>query len=256
RRHDDDLLRRVESEVEREEHLGKARRRPAEDVAEGGKRPLGPLPVALVAGELGEPEEVHDRDRVARRLGAVAARLLAGEQRLAVLCRPEEAAGLPVLEARAQHAVERDRGLEPAGRARRLVEIEEAGAEERVVLEIAGRARTSVLHGPREPPLAVAVREEELGGARRARRVLLVAEREPGAGVGGDHEAVPAGEDLLVARRRRPATPCGEEEAPGLVERPLGLGGRISEPRLHRSHRLLYWQYGAAWGSCCLRVTS
>src|SRR5207249_1136048 len=59
-----------------------------------------------------------------------------------------------------------------------------------------------------------------------ARGVLLVAEREPGAGVGGDHEAVPARDDLLVARRRRSAAPGGEEEAPRLLDGPLRVSGR------------------------------
>ena len=87
-RHDHDLLRRVELEVEGQQHLGRAERCPrAERRPNAARRALGAQAVGVVRRELVQAQQVQRLDGVARRLRAVVRRLLAREQRLVVVGR-------------------------------------------------------------------------------------------------------------------------------------------------------------------------
>src|SRR5207253_10550788 len=130
----------------------------------------------LTTGQHEEVLEFHDRDLFALRLVAIRAGFLACEQRFAIVGRAEEPSAVAVLEVVGKDAVDHDRRLEPALAARRLVEVEESGADERVILEVAGGPAAAVLHGARQAAVAIAASEENIRGARGVNGVRVVAE--------------------------------------------------------------------------------
>src|SRR5216684_6674205 len=153
----DDLERLVERPVERTKqrwHRLDARRERAQDLQ-------GTLAELLVSSELCEAQQVERGDRIAGRNHAVVGGLLAREQALLAL-RREEVAASGIAEARIERALQRDRFRQPARLGGRLVEIDEALRERRVVVEEAVLLRLAVLPTALELLASLDVGQQEL----------------------------------------------------------------------------------------------
>ena len=130
---------------------------------------------------------------------------------------------LAVLEV-GDHPVGQRPGLaQPAGVAGGGVEPEQAVGQEGVILEVgrelglAQRGRSAA--GGRRASRSFV--EQEVGGLLGGLAVLLDLEDAVAVGIGGDHQAVPAGEDLVVAQRRGPLL-AGRQQ-PGAQRRAAAL---------------------------------
>src|SRR5262249_30164439 len=142
----------------------------------------------------------------------------------------EEAALLRVPEVADERVVERDRRVEPAEVERRLVEVEQARDDERVVVEERRLVRRSAREAATEPPVLAHAVDDEARRAPPALDVARLAEDGSRPGEGADHEAVPAGDDLLVTVRRHAPRADGAERLPRLGEHGSETGGLEPEP--------------------------
>src|SRR5262249_49741064 len=161
------------------------------------------VPVIVFRGELVQSEEVHCLDRVARWLGAVVARLLAGKQLLVIRAGQEEASPSLVLVRALENPIQ-DNGLaQPPRVASRFVEIQKTGNQERIVLEVSIVPRLTILVTAQQAAAPSHAGEHEIRGSLSASRVGPFTEYQTGARICGDHQAIPGSENLLVAEGRR-----------------------------------------------------
>ena len=112
----------------------------------------------------------------------------------------EEAPFLAVLEV-GDHPIGQGPGFpQPARVAGGRVEPEQAVRQEGVILQVGGELGLALAIGPQQAAVGQAqLVEQEPGGRLGGLAVLLDLEDPVAVGVGGDHQAVPAGEDLVVA---------------------------------------------------------
>ena len=218
RAHDDDLRRR-EQRVERTEQRRVAFGVALERVQRGAYRALRGVEVALLAEQMAERNEHVRRDAVTRRQRLVGERFRLVDQRLVIVCGEEEAAAL-VLEMREQHVGERAGEVEVAVAPAALEQLEHAGREQRVVVEISRKPRAAILVRGLEPAVLPELRADEVERARRGLRVVGPRQSPRGAREPADHQPVPRGEDLLVASGPDTARARGEQlGARGIEER-------------------------------------
>ena len=121
-----------------------------ERVQRGAHRALRGVEVALLAEQMAERNEHVRRDAVTRRQRLVGERFRLVDQRLVIVCSEEEAAAL-VLETREQRVGERAGEVEVAVAPAALEELEHAGREQRVVVEISRKPRAAILVRGFEP---------------------------------------------------------------------------------------------------------
>ena len=209
--------------------------RSGERCAEGSQRPVGALPVAIVGGELVQTHEIQQLDRVAGRLGAVEARFLPSQHRLVGVARSEEPA-VGVLEAGREGTVQIQRGLEPPRLAGRLIEIQQCGKQERMVVEVGRDARLAADVAPQQPIPVPEVRQDEVGRRGGAVGIRRLAEHERRLRQRRDRQTVPRRQDLVVTERRGALRPRRVERLARRVEHPpsgvylqLELGGDLGQ---------------------------
>ncbi len=181
-------------------------------------------------GHLRQTQQVHHRDRVARRLGAIVIVLHPQHQAGVVRRRAEESAAVGVFEQLALLFGEPHGQLQVAQVELRLVEIEQRLGEEGVVVQEAGNGRVarrdSGAAGCRSRgSYRLAIRKS--GGPPRGLRVARLVEHRAAFGERRDHQPVPGGQNLVVQMRtdafgaRLQQDVCGAVAAPP-ARRPRG----------------------------------
>ncbi len=203
-----------------------------------GDRALRRHPVARLAGQRSQPEEDRGGHRVARGHGVVLDVLWTGKQDLVVVGGVEEAAGW-IAEAGQDRVGQGPGDAEPALVERRAVQGQQPLGQAGVVLEDPTAGGAAVLPAAAQVParLPAAVGQQVIdagrGGPERGCPVapgpLGVArlpgsgKRDCGLGKGGNRQAIPAGQDLVVPGGLRPAVALGEEGQPAALEPPAKL---------------------------------
>src|SRR5204863_6055515 len=91
------------------------------------------------------------------------------------------------------------RVVEPAAVEGRLVHVDPRRGDEHVVLEVALELRLTRLPRAEEPAVAAHVAKDELRVSDRGGDVVGPVERPAGLGEGAARQAVPPGQDLVVA---------------------------------------------------------
>ena len=184
---------------------------------------------AGLSGQVMKAKQHVRRDRVAGGQGAVGPRLAARDQLLLVVRREEVATARAVVEAGVEGGHQLARPLEVHPITGGLVEVEERARQEGVVVQVGAVLRASARPPVEQLPPGPQARPDEL--RRRARRLdeASGAEHPPGLGERPDHEAVPAGQDLLVARRRNALPACGQQPDAGPLERCHRVAGAAAE---------------------------
>ena len=93
-----------------------------------------------------------------------------------------------------------------------LQELEQRIGEKRVVVEIGMQMRTAVLVGCEQPSLLPQRAVDEIDGGSRGVGEIRTMQHPGGDGESSDHERIPRGQDLFIARRARRAT-CARQAA-------------------------------------------
>ena len=203
-----------------------ARGRRMQGVGEDAHAHLGAHLVVPIRGQRVQAQQVHHLDGVAARQGAIARGLGAHQQPLAVVGRDPVATRLVIEEARVEVALERARVRKPARIARGLEEVEQARLEEGVVVEQARAVGLLVAHVARQLPIGTRVLEQVGGGALGPLHVAGLSQHEAPAREGGDHEAVPGHELLVIQQGRLALGALLIELRADLFQRRRGSGGR------------------------------
>ena len=211
------LLAGVERKVDGDQQLRHLGRIVCERVVKVREDREGLLPVADLAGERAEPQQVQRRDRVARGHGAIAHRFLPCEQRLAVVRAAVVGAARRVRILPVELGLECQRLGDPTGLRLGLVEVEQPRDQERVVPEKGGTRGACLLRDAPQAPL-VSRAQQELRGARGGARIGGLVHRERGPSEGADHPPVPLGNALVVAPRSRAQYTCRVEAAACALE--------------------------------------
>src|SRR2546429_2248255 len=174
---------------------------PRERCPRRAQLPLGRREVAGLAEEVAEAQQHARGDTVARRRGVVAEALHAMNERLVIVGSEIEAAGPLVGEVLQHHPDELLRKIELLAPETQLLQLERRVGEEHVVVEIGVEVRTALHVGREQPPVAPQPRADEIERSGRCGHDLIVREGARGYRHAADHERVPGGQDLLIARR-------------------------------------------------------
>ena len=89
-------------------------------------------------------------------------------------------------------------------------------AQECVVVQVAVESTDASGHGPEETAILVRALQQECEGLLGHSEILRISQRLIGVQDAGDHQAVPAGEDLLVAQGLDPPLADFQELASGV----------------------------------------
>ena len=164
-------------------------------------------PVLALLGQL-------DGERRARRHRIVVRVTRARHQRRGVGGRVEEGAGRIVPEVPFTRVGERERLRQPRRVERQLIHREKADTERRVILEEAANAGLAASVDAERTTVAHQRAGKELSGAQRERTPARVTEYPRALGHAAQHQAIPRGDDLLVAGgTHAPGTRCEERGA-------------------------------------------
>ena len=198
-----------------ERHCG---REPGQRCAEGVERLARMLQIGRLAGCAMKREQVEDGDAVAAGQGVVERVFGASEQALVVIGGEEEASLVAVLEI-GEHPLGQRFGFpQPSSVAGRLMKPEQAVDEEGVILQVRGELGLALAVRPEEASVGRAqLLEQEPGGFLGGLAIFLDLEGAVAVGVRGDHQAIPAGDDLVVEQGSGPFFPGRQQ--PG-AERP------------------------------------
>ena len=170
-----------------------------------------------------KPHEDLRRHGVSRRDGTVEAGLGAADELFVGLARIEETAVLLVPEL-LHHGSGQGRGsVQQLGLEGGLEQVQQAGDEESVVVQIAQQLGLAVLVGVEQQTVVEHARKDEIDGPGAGL---------PDAGIAGDgigrghprqHQAVPGDDHLFVAKGLDPLLPLREKARPGLREHRFDL---------------------------------
>ena len=185
------------------------------------------LAPARLAGQRLEAEQGEGGDRVARGFRAIVRRLLARQQGLVLRRRPEEPA-VRMREPLRERLVQTARRREPTTLAGGLEQVHQSGREKSMIFEHA-----RVAAGAAQDAAAFVHPQQRVCGARGALDVIFAREGETGAGEGGDHQAVPGGQDLRVGERRRTARAGRIQLRPDLLQERQLVAVRDARQRKH-----------------------
>src|SRR5438105_4522486 len=183
--------------------------------------PLGRREVAGLAEEVARSQQHARSDAIARSRVIVAEPLHAMDERLVIVGSEIEAAGPLVGEVLQHHPDELLRKIEFLAPETQLLQLEHRVGEEHVVVKIGVEVRTALHVGREEPPVAPKPRADEIERSGRCGHELIVREGAPGYRHAADHERVPGGQDLLIARRAYTLRANAEELRAGSGEERL-----------------------------------
>src|SRR5579884_3664238 len=232
---DSELPRRRKVEVEGAERPAERGRGADEQVAHEAER-RHRLPLELVvAPEPGQAQEHEGEHRVARGGGSVVEGLLPRDERLAVGRGEEEAAALRVAEQLDGEERQPPRLEEPARLAGGDVQLVQAVGDVRVVVEVAGALGLAAAPGAVQPAPVGAQRPEQ-EGRQPGRHLEPVGPPELPSrlGEGGEQQAVPGGDRLVVPARLRPPGARLEQPLPLLCGQLAAQDGAAVLERLQQ----------------------
>src|SRR5947207_5952884 len=184
---EDDLAGLPLAVVERAEEAWERGRRAVEISRESRKDGLGAVPILRIAGESGEPQEVHGRYGVRGGSRSVEGLARADDQSV-VLLRRQEVASPRIRETPVHFALQLDGRSKIAGLEGRLAEVEHRFDEEGVIRGEARNLGDAVLLPVQEVSRGPAAREDAIGGPARRLSVAGLVEQAAGQRESGDRE--------------------------------------------------------------------
>ena len=200
---------------------------------------LGALQIVGFAGVGIQAQQVAGGDRGAGRNGLIGGRLDAIDQCFVVPAGEEEAAIGVVPEIRQQGCGQLPRQVEIGRLEGRLEGVEQGGGQEGVVVEVGRQLRLAVFAAAQQHPVAQHVLAQKGDGVAHGPHRLIITKRAGGINHAGEHQAVPGGQDFLVAERLDALLAHREQGAPRrlhlLANRRHVLLEQIGE--LFRRHR-------------------
>ena len=223
--HEDDLARLPHTEFARRQHVRQGHGRGRQTRGEGRQQAFGRGPQILAIGDFGQPQQVHQRHRIAGGLGAVVI-FFDAQHQPAVACRGAEKRALRgVFEQLALLIGEPQGQVEVPPVELRLVEIQQRLHEERVIVEEAGDGGVALpVAAQQDSALGlVQMRDQKLRSPARRGGIARLIEHRAALGEGRNHEAVPGSENLVVEVRPRALLASGQERLFGAAERGADL---------------------------------
>ena len=160
---------------------------------------------------MAEPLQRQRGDGVARGRGVVVARFGALYEFFVIVAGEPKPARGAVFELLQKHLGEVFSELERIGTELGLHHIEQRGQQKSVVIEIGVEMGAAVLAGSEQALVTPHRRTNKRQGPARRSQPVGAAEHARGARHAGDHQRVPADEDLVVAARPHPPRPRGAQ---------------------------------------------
>src|SRR2546422_196161 len=177
---------------------------------------LGLVHVVLLASVEEQAQKVHRRHGVAGGYGGVFAGLHALKDLFVVHSREKAAAGLRVPELLHHDGGQLTRLIQVGRLGSGLEGVDQGRRQEGVVVQIRVELADAARDGPEQTPMLVCTLQQETQGFLGHLEICRIAERLIGIQDTGDHQAVPAREDLLVAQGLDPPLPAFKELASGV----------------------------------------